>query len=406
LLKLILKFNLILKKIFKASINSNFTIPDKKEILIFDNSSYILLDILNLNKKKSFLLDVRYNNFYFYFFLKILLRSFFKLKLNGLYRLYLLEVIKHINPKIIVTFIDNNPFFFQLYKSIKAITICVQNAQRFSTEKKIFQRKPKSDFFFCFGDDQKKNFNNIKTNFHTIGSVKNNQFKLKTIKNNKIVFISQLSNTNNFINDNYIKNAPKKWLSKFRNSYNVNFETFYSTELRILPLLALFCEENNYILQIIPRTTATSPHASFEYNFFNNIIGKITKNYSILKKSYWKSSYLHLNRKNTIVCTESTLGIEALRQGLKVLFCSRDFYVGWEDQNPIQFLFKNYENILWTQKETKEKFFNTLKYMINIETTKWNKLLEKKIFPEINKIISYDYKNKKIKKFFKHVLSN
>lgn len=156
MLKLILKFNLTLKKIFKTLTNFTLTIPDKKEILIFDSYSDIFLDILNLNKKKSFLLDVRYNNFYFYFFLKILLKSLFKLKLNELYKLYLLEVIKHINPKIIVTFIDNNPFFFQLYKSIKAITICVQNAPRFSTEQKIFQRKPKSDFFFALEIIKKK----------------------------------------------------------------------------------------------------------------------------------------------------------------------------------------------------------------------------------------------------------
>lgn len=142
----------------------------------------------------------------------------------------------------------------------------------------------------------------------------------------------------------------------------------------------------------------------FECDFYDKILSKIIKNYKIIKRNDWKSAYLALNKKNIIISLNSTLGLEALRQGLKVLFIYRELWRGWPEQNLIPLLFKNYEDIFWTQSENKENFFNTLNYLTNYCPIEWKKFAKNKIFPKLEKIISYDYENTKIKKALRQIL--
>jgi len=411
--KIFRRLNLLFKRTIKIITNLTLTIPSKKQIMIFDSNSKILIDLLNIKKRKAFLLDTRYNQIFFFFFLKSIIKRFYKLKFTKLYRFYLEEVIKHINPKIIITIIDNNPFFFELNKFINSKIIAVQSAVRLKSDEKIYNHTPKIDLLFCFGKYQKKVLNNINTKFYAIGSIKNNNFKFKSIKNNKIVFISTIRNFKTVtLQENDIKYNPKKWLNKFKDYTNISFETAYSTEIRFLPLIALYCKENNYELEIIPKAVPRlykneEGHPKdfiFECDFYDKILSKIIKNYKIIKKSDWKSAYLALNKKNIIISLNSTLGLEALRQGLKVLFIYKEFWRGWPEQNLIPLLFKNYEDIFWTQSENKENFFNTLNYLTNYCPIKWKKFAKNKIFPKLEKIISYDYGNTKIKKALRQIL--
>ena len=108
------------KKLFK---------PKKKDILIFDSdlSDYLLK---YFNHKDVHILDVRYKhkagqkiNFY------VILKMILNLKFSSID--YFKYYISFVEPKIIITMIDNNKTFYKLKKLYpKAKTILVQNAYR------------------------------------------------------------------------------------------------------------------------------------------------------------------------------------------------------------------------------------------------------------------------------------
>ena len=100
----------LLQKILK--IQFEIKLPKKNKILIFDKEgSEVLKKTLGL---KSFeILHVRYEkiNLSVAFLLAI------KLKLN--YVNYYLKIIEITNPKLVITFIDNNPNFYRLKNFFK-----------------------------------------------------------------------------------------------------------------------------------------------------------------------------------------------------------------------------------------------------------------------------------------------
>ena len=78
--------------------------PVKKKILIFDDHSFELKKIL---PKNSFsILFVRYEKINIF----ILLLCFLKLKYR--HRDYLKTYIEYVKPKILITSVDNNIFFY------------------------------------------------------------------------------------------------------------------------------------------------------------------------------------------------------------------------------------------------------------------------------------------------------
>lgn len=66
--KIFRRLNLLFKITIKIITNLTLTIPSKKQIIIFDSNSKILIDLLNIKKRKAFLLDTRYNHIFFFFF--------------------------------------------------------------------------------------------------------------------------------------------------------------------------------------------------------------------------------------------------------------------------------------------------------------------------------------------------
>ena len=115
----------------------NFSSPPKNKIIVFDGETLPDLKYI-LENHKFFVLEnrsYRVNHIYCgLIFLLYYLLNFLKLffKNRNLYTVYLYTVIKIINPKIIVTSIDNSFKFSDLAKllSKKIKFFAIQNAKR------------------------------------------------------------------------------------------------------------------------------------------------------------------------------------------------------------------------------------------------------------------------------------
>lgn len=172
-----------------------FKNPKKKKILIFDRVSLDFLDFIF--KKGSYeVLDVRYEFINFFaiinIFKIILTNPFSILELKNYKQLYILSYIKLVSPKLVITSIDNNIFFYRLKKFFNKICfISVQNGTRDSLFfKKLSKYKKNSlevDFFFTLNENiiyflKKK----IKSKYISVGNLKNNEYNKKKKTKKKI----------------------------------------------------------------------------------------------------------------------------------------------------------------------------------------------------------------------------
>ena len=89
----------------------DFFLPQKNKILIFDKMNSHLLKIY-LKKKNISELDVRRQRIN----LPIFFISLFKRYTQKISHNYYINYIKYVKPTLVITYIDNNDFFFQLKK--------------------------------------------------------------------------------------------------------------------------------------------------------------------------------------------------------------------------------------------------------------------------------------------------
>ena len=170
-------------------------VPKKNKIIIFDDLGNEISFILK--KENYFLLNPRINSmkevFLNYKILIFILFNIFKrnLKIN-----YLIALINEIDPKLVITFIDNSQDFHKLSKHFdkKKDFLAVQNANRgdYSFLKEKQKKNVHIQKLFCLGEFDveffKRNF--INNNPIVSGSLKNSIFfnNYKKEINEKIVF--------------------------------------------------------------------------------------------------------------------------------------------------------------------------------------------------------------------------
>ena len=308
-----------------------------------------------------------------------MLKCLIKLKFRKTY--YLIEYINIVNPKLIITYTDNDIFFYKLKNLLKEkiVTIAIQNGIRTLTgdilgilrnsQEKI---KLSSDWIITFNDRiglELKKF--ISTNTLSIGSIRNNFNPISFSKNKikgSILLISQ-----------YVSSSPvedKKLV------------------LHLFQFLMDYAKKNNKTLGVLTRGQRDE-----EISFFK----KHGKNQFHFVKKNFQNSYHWIDKYEVTVSIDSTLGLEALSRGNKAAF----FYVrskfrnvegrkfGWPDVYPDQ-------GFAWTHLKDNQCFENILDKQFNTTHQEWQKILSDN---EFNKIMFYDEGNKIIKKFFKNIYS-
>tara|TARA_B100000780_G_scaffold40038_1_gene24853 strand:- start:120 stop:536 length:417 start_codon:yes stop_codon:yes gene_type:complete len=116
------KTNHFLIRSFKKSIN--FKIPSQSSILLFGKASEILKKTIKKNNVSKFIIDRHEINLFIY------ILTLFKGEISFVN--YSKTFIKVVNPKIVITYIDNDIDFYKLkYFYPNKYFIAIQNGYRF-----------------------------------------------------------------------------------------------------------------------------------------------------------------------------------------------------------------------------------------------------------------------------------
>jgi surface carbohydrate biosynthesis protein len=360
-----------LKKIKKF----RFFYPSRKSILILDTpGSY---EISKLIENEDFeILNLRYE-----LNLIILILSILSFKKKTISQKYIETYIKHVNPKILITFIDNNIFFYDLkLKSQNFKKIIIQNGMGILTtlEKINFKKKYDVDFFFVFNENYSKFYKEIikgRTVIH--GSLKNNLVPVdkNSKKNYDILFISQFRDKKNF------------------NPKNYSWESWYKSEKELIKTLNKFCFENKKKLTI---AGFFNDKIHLERIFYENILKneRNTCQYTFLAREGTNQTYKLMDQSNLIITIDSAIGYEGLARDCKVLFLSlRSYFL----KNPnLRFGWpKNYSDTgeFWINNFDSDAIEEKIKFMLNVSKNDWNKI-KMRYIPEL---MCYDVNNFKLK---------
>lgn len=354
--------------------NIDFSCLKQKEILIYDGASLPALEFI-FKKKNYNIFFNRGEKINFWIFLKVFLKFNFK-NYKALKKNYKIQYIKKCSPKLIITYIDNNPAFYELKKLFPQIKfISIQNGIKLSTDLSIFKKKSYCcDYFFIFNDFYKKYFSRvIKSNFISHGSLKMNYIKKQNYKKkNKVLFISQTG-----VQSNYLDQTEKILIKKI-------FE---------------ICKHESIGFNILCKK-----------NVKNLIINEIKdiKPIDILESKSTLASYNYIQKYNLKIFMNSTLGFEALSIGEKCI----SFPLGSIKKDKIRFNLNKkiekfgYPSIMpnegycWLNNFDTEKLKEKIIYLFNLNRLQWNKMHTKEMK---NKMMIYDNNNSKLKKILKKI---
>ena len=358
-----------------------FRPPKRKKIVIFDGHGSEHVSMC-LPKKSYVILHTRYEKINFFILFKCLLNLKFK------YRDYLKEFINYVKPKILLTYIDNNYFFYQIkFKFLKKISL--QNGHRTESLQDFFyQIKNKklnlnSDFIFLHCHSIGKLYQKyIKTSIKVFGSFRSNLTKISKKKIYTLGYVSTWRSTN----------------LQHRLYKDYTWEDWLETDKILLRNLKMFCENKKIKLHVIG--CANEKESEKEKLFYDEMLGR---KYSFIPNNNKRNVYSLADKFKALVGNDSTLLYENFGRGNKTAFFayrSKEYpfntrKFGWpgnikEDGN------------FWTTKKDLGSFSKTLDYVLKCEKKNWEKNY-KKYYPHV---MSYDANNSKFSKLIKQLLKN
>ena len=348
-----------LQKIFKSS----FFWEQQQQfpILIYDETNFELIEEY-LPKKGYKVLNVRNK-----FNLRIIIKSLFIDKFNWNTHSYLDHAIKDINPRLIITTIDNSDYFWGLKKKFKkATTICIQNGYRdnywdiFSKLKN--KRKEKVDKIFVFSKEIGKIYSKfIRGQVIPIGSVYNNKTKFSKTNDKSIIFISQ-----------WFKYDPVS----FKNNYQLYLDILSADRLAFLAV-SKFAERNKIKLKVLGKKGLfKEKNATEEEQFFR----EINNNFEFLSENSNSRTYTYKKISDSYLVAggDSTLLYESLSQGKKTIFLcfryallkNKSLIFGWPNK------FKP-NGPFWTDKVEFSSVEKIMKKVWEMNNRNWIKIAKK-----------------------------
>lgn len=356
--------------LFSKKLNKNMLRYTKKSIVLDKKN----LRSENLKFKNSFYLCTRYEEVFLNILLKAIIKKIFNPKEN-IQKNYIIEIIKILKPKYIITLTDYNPNFYELKQTFpnnKFIFFSVSKRSNGTLllMKKNIQRKKNIDFMCIWGKNDRNYYTHfLKSKFLVSGSIRNNLYEKQKFKSNikDIVFISQYR-------DN------KKFLDK---------HIYY--EKKLLCKVQEYCKKNNLKLYIYG---CKNNDVKFkEISWFNKILSG--ENYTFLenKNSKDDSSFNISKKFSNFICFSSSLGFELAARNNKVIFFTGKKFL------PKKFIFNESPFLkgngpIWTTIFDQKNIKRLLDYLIYEK--KKNVLKHRKKY--IDPYIIHDFQNKELKK--------
>jgi len=298
---------------------------------------------------------------------------------------YAVRYIKIVEPKLIVTFIDNFPAFFQLKKQFPKIqTMLIQNGIR-SERGDLFGKLLEElqlegnhvDHMFVFGSAVGLIYNKyISGNIIPIGSFKNNLVKLNGPKSRSIAYISTYRPgiSGDFIVPDSAPDNP------------ITYEQITVRRETTIIFIAEYCRANNLELIIVGKDE--------DFVAENLYYQKLLKDYSwtLKPRQSAMNSYGVIDNSEIVVFTSSTLGYEALARGIKTAALLIDAKL--LDANALKFGWPvkvNDDGKFWTHQFDEKRFGEILDYLLTVSDADWDKIRSE----TIREIICYDENNSK-----------
>ena len=359
-------------------------LPSSSDIIIVDESGSGSI-VPYLENLKVTIIYTRGENINFPCFIyAVILRIF---KFDCFYVSYIGAYIKLTSPKLLITFIDNNPSFYKLsnyFPNIK--TVFIQNGHRTVYldifESLSFNKKQHVDYMLVFGNAVGELYSKyIGGNVIPIGSLKNNSISRNSYfsnkEKNKVVFISEFK--------------AKKSDGSFLPTYGIEHDLFYKAEKEILTFLSQWCLANNFKLEICGRSPLEE--SDIEFTFFKQILPSFS--FEFFKKESTLSSYSCIDKAEIVVNVDSSLGYESLSRGNKTAcFAIRSEILGWKD---LCFGWPNKLPVcgpFWTNEIDTNQFENIMNYLKNVSDKEWKNVVSEILSDDI---ILYDDGNTKFK---------
>jgi len=286
----------------------DFSYPNQVDVIIYGKRGDFVIKKIIKNATHKFISNQDKFNFI------VLIKTVFKFKFS--FSGYLEEYINIINPTLLISNIDNEPFLWSFKsKYPKLNVILIQFAVRSRVQdlfgikniENLYDKKNAFvDYFFVFNNNIINEYKKLlNANFLTIGSIINNDIIAnKNTRNNEISFISQ-----------YRPNQKIYPAFVIVNDIKISKETFYNTESYLLPILLKYCKNNYLKLSII--ACSNEPE---EMEFYDKIIGK--NEYIFYPKKDLLTSYQLMTSSLLNVCVDSTMGYESFSRGIKTVFIS------------------------------------------------------------------------------------
>jgi surface carbohydrate biosynthesis protein len=338
-------------------------LPKKAEVLIYDACGADVM-MPYLTKYNVAVFSVRSESINFPCLLRAMLKpAFWKGKPLKAYT----EAFFHaVLPKVVITFIDNNPKFYEISKHFPDVkTIFIQNGTR-SESGDVFFSIVKSDKYYvdymlvhgvAIGNHYLKY---IGGQAISIGSLKNNSvFKLDNPMKENVLFISQWQSITNGDGPLYIE----------ADGTHISWHKFYEAEVMALKFLDKWCAKNNKKLQICARQkNSIDP----EKDFFSSLIKVCEWQFIARLDNY--SAYKLIDEAEIVVTIDSTLGYESITRGAKTaIFSCRGISIsssatnfGWPADLP-----NNGE--FWTNDQNEVQFQRIMDYLITVNDDDWER---------------------------------
>tara|TARA_B100001057_G_scaffold486359_1_gene567435 strand:+ start:538 stop:1671 length:1134 start_codon:yes stop_codon:yes gene_type:complete len=354
-----------LKILFEAGYD--FLPPKKNEVLVYDYHSKDAVSKILKTQKISFL-STRKERINLY----VVFKTFLELKFK--YFDYIINFIKFVNPKILITSIDNNKEFYRIKNFIPHLTtIFFQGGHRTGGNGDIFQileeknigkyKKKYQVDLMCVFNQMTSNFYKkfISGNTYVSGSIKNNFEKINK-KKEGVILVSVLS----------LNRKP------------------FKKERQLIKIVKKYCEEKRLRLKILGRFKNNSDK-KFEKSYFSNILNK---NFTFIENSKKRKTYQLLDRSEIVVSSGSTLGLESLgRQNKTAIIQVLPNKYPYKKSFWGYFTKRKESGFFWLNDISEKKVFKTLNNLKLISDFKWKNKIKNYKFETCD----YDYKNLKLK---------
>ena len=293
---------------------------------------------------------------------------------------YALTYIKIVKPKLVVTFIDNFPAFFQVKNHFPNVTtVLIQNGVRVDP-RDLFETAPDApgssknsvDKMFVFGSAIGETYGKYtQGQIVPIGSFKNNLVPITNSSKRTIAYIST-----------YRSGLPRHTvIPDSLPGFPIQYGEIIDRREQAIIFLANFCQKNNLGLVIIGK----DENFEGEKLYYAKLLKDCS--WTIAQRQTATINYAVLDESEIVVFTSSTLGYESLARGKKTAAFLIDAEIidapsikfGWPVSLPDDGKF-------WTNRLDENRFEEILNYLLAASSDDWEKVRSE----TMREIINYD----------------